>query len=134
MFDVSLQNLNGVEITDLGADGLTLTFPVGAEYNGKPGTIIHLHKNADGTVSEQRSADGQKVVDGKLSISGVKNFSEFVVMVNDNAATAGGNASGTTLTKTGDSLPVVPIACFGGAAALLLALAMLSRRRTGGRD
>ena len=134
VFDVSLQNLNGVEITDLGADGLTLTFPVGAEYNGKPGTIIHLHKNADGTVSEQRSADGQKVVDGKLSISGVKSFSEFVVMVNDNAATAGGNASGTTLTKTGDSLPVVPIACFGGAAALLLALAMLSRRRTGGRD
>ena len=134
VFDVSLQNLNGVEITDLGADGLTLTFPVGAEYNGKPGTIIHLHKNADGTVSEQRSADGQKVVDGKLSISGVKSFSEFVVMVNDNAATAGGNASGTTLTKTGDSLPVVPIACFGGAAVLLLALAMLSRRRTGGRD
>ncbi|WP_158539833.1 InlB B-repeat-containing protein [Gordonibacter sp. 28C] len=131
VFDVSLQNLNGVEITDLGADGLTLTFPVGAEYNGKPGTIIHLHKNADGTVSEQRSADGQKVVDGKLSISGVKNFSEFVVMVNDNAATAGGNASGTTLTKTGDSLPIVPIACFGGAAALLLALAVLARRRDG---
>ena len=131
VFDVSLQNLNGVEITDLGADGLTLTFPVGAEYNGKPGTIIHLHKNADGTVSEQRSADGQKVVDGKLSISGVKDFSEFVVMVNDNAATAGGNASGTTLTKTGDSLPIVPIACFGGAAALLLALAVLARRRDG---
>lgn len=134
VFDVTLLNSGNVEITDLGADGLTLTFPVGTEYNGKPGMIIHLHKNADGTVSEQRSADDQKVVDGKLSISGIKNFSEFVVMVNDTTGTASGKTTpSTALSKTGDSLSVVPVACFGGAAALLLALAMLSRRRNGGR-
>ena len=49
----------------------------------------------------------------------------------DGGSAAGGKAAGTTLTKTGDSLPVVPIACFGGAAALLLALAALARRRSG---
>ena len=32
----------------------------------------------------------------------------------DGGSAAGGKAAGTTLTKTGDSLPVVPIACFGG--------------------
>lgn len=133
VFDVSLLNLDGAEITDLGADGLTISFPVGSQYNGKEGVVIHLHENADGTVTEQRSAAGQKVVDGKVSISGIKNFSDFVVMVNDTTSTASGTTAPTVLTKTGDSLPIVPIACFGGAAALLLALAVLARRRSGER-
>lgn len=46
-------------------------------------------------------------------------------------ASTGDGAAAKALSKTGDSLPVVPIACFGGAAALLLALAVLARRRSG---
>lgn len=130
VFDVTLQDANGAVITDLGADGLSISFPVGAQYNGKPGTVIHLHKNADGTVTEQRSADGQKVVDGMLTITGVKNFSEFVVMVNDDTTQAAATPTAAkTLTKTGDGIPVAPIAGLAGAGILLAAACLIMMRR-----
>lgn len=133
VFDVELQDANGAVITDLGADGLTISFPVGTQYNGKPGAIVHLHKNADGTVTEQRTSSDLKVVDGMLTITGVKNFSEFVVMVNDTATQTSAATAATpkTLTKTGDGTPIIPIACFAGAGLALAGICLLmSRKKT----
>lgn len=135
VFDVELLSASGAVITDLGADGLTISFPVGTQYNGKPGTIVHLHKNADGSVTEQRTSSDLKVVDGMLTISGVKNFSEFVVMVNDTATQASGaTTTPKMLTKTGDGTPIIPIACFAGAGLALAGVGLLMGRKKAHRS
>ena len=95
VFDVTLQDANGAVITDLGADGLSISFPVGAQYNGKPGTVIHLHKNADGTVTEQRSADGQKVVEDNGYISVADNAGSYTASGKSGKIVLAGSSSVT---------------------------------------
>lgn len=145
VFDVSLDlfDVEGDLVTSLTEKlgSLSLALPVDSSLNGRTATIIHLHKNADGTTEEIRLES--KVVNGVVTVV-VDKLSEFVITVNDktettsktngettqteqtdSAATKASTSKGT-LPPTGDSLPLPGLLV---AAALAAGVSFVALRR-----
>lgn len=136
IFEVTLL-INGEEVHD-NFGTLTINFPVDAQYNGHWVTIYHLHSN--GTISSERVLVQNGIA--ALTVSDLSTFGlEIGELANSstnpdgnnvaaNTTQASASTAADTLVKTGDSLPVMPLAV-GGAVAFatsIVALVLLRRR------
>ena len=132
--------VNGEEVHD-NFGYLTLTFPVDAKYNGHWAIIYHRHAN--GAITSEKVV----VSNGKVSTT-VTDLSTFAVEIGDKVPTGseglgitGGATTpassaglGATLARTGDTLPVMPLAALAAASLFAVGALALSRRgKTNGR-
>lgn len=125
--------VNGEEVHD-NFGYLTFAFPVDAKYNGHWAIIYHRHAN--GAITSEKVV----VSNGKVSTT-VTDLSTFAVEIGDKVpsgsegldiasgttTTASAPGLGATLARTGDGMPVIPLAALAAASLLAVGALALSR-------